>query len=122
MKTQVAEKKMNDPVEAQANELLECHPYFRGRSKWVKCRIDDGCLQLNGRLPSYFLKQVAQEILRQLPGVDRIENRIVVTSIHGDIGPNENRTGDERAKDLANPAERLLAHHLRRTDFQSRPR
>jgi osmotically-inducible protein OsmY len=94
----------------RAVERLENHPYFKGRSQWIQMEFDDGLLRLKGRLPSFFLKQVVQEILRELPGVDRLKNEIVVASPSGDVGPNENR---QRTDGKSDSQDRLLAHHLR---------
>jgi hypothetical protein len=42
------------------------------------CDYVGGALVLRGSLPSYFLKQIAQEAVAGLEGVQRIENRIQV--------------------------------------------
>jgi osmotically-inducible protein OsmY len=44
----------------------------------VSCAYHDGVLVLQGRLPTYHLKQMAQEAVNHLDGVERIENRIEV--------------------------------------------
>jgi hypothetical protein len=62
----------------QATELLESHPHFRGRGRWVYCRCSRGNLELLGVVPSYYLKQLAQEALRNLSGTRQIINRIQV--------------------------------------------
>ena len=59
------------------------------RSHWVLVRCEDRCLTLSGKLPSYYLKQLAQEALRNLVGIDRIENRIGVASPVGEVKPCE---------------------------------
>ncbi len=74
-------------IEGSAKQLLEVHPHFRGRSQWVKCRFLDDCLYLEGTLPTYYLKQSAQEALRELPGIERIVNFIQVTSPSGFVVP-----------------------------------
>ena len=48
--------------------------------KNVACEFRDGVLILNGCLPTYYLKQVAQEAVARLDGIARIENRIEVVS------------------------------------------
>jgi hypothetical protein len=40
-------------------------------------------LIVNGKLPSFYLKQVLQTILRDVSGVRRIDNRVNVTSSNG---------------------------------------
>lgn len=44
----------------------------------VNCRVDRGDVCLTGRLPSYYLKQIAQTIAMRVPGVYRITNEIEV--------------------------------------------
>ncbi|HYT89933.1 MAG TPA: BON domain-containing protein [Gemmataceae bacterium] len=46
----------------------------------VSCAWDAGVLTLRGRLPSYYLKQVAQASVAQVGGVERVENRIEVVA------------------------------------------
>jgi osmotically-inducible protein OsmY len=44
----------------------------------LACEFADGVLTLGGRVPSYYLKQVAQETVADLPGVQQIVNAIEV--------------------------------------------
>ncbi|MBV9123610.1 MAG: BON domain-containing protein [Planctomycetes bacterium] len=46
--------------------------------KQISCEDHQGVLTLRGCVPTYYLKQVAQEAVAQVPGVERIENRIAV--------------------------------------------
>jgi osmotically-inducible protein OsmY len=48
--------------------------------KNVACDYRDGVLTLRGRLPSYYLKQVAQETVARIDGVQRIDNQIEVSA------------------------------------------
>ena len=72
-----AEDNLACGVETRAARRLAEHPHFLGRSHHVRCQSQGRRLQLSGCLPSYFLKQLAQEALRDLQGVDQIDNRIV---------------------------------------------
>ena len=67
-------------VEQQAEQLLHQHPHFHGRTCWVKVHFEptDRSLRLEGCLPSFYLKQLAQEALRDLKGIERIDNRISI--------------------------------------------
>ena len=67
-------------MENRALEQLESHPHFRGRGHWITCHYQEGCLYLEGKLPSFYLKQLAQEAIRSIEGIDRIENRIEVNN------------------------------------------
>jgi osmotically-inducible protein OsmY len=65
------------PVSERAKAAL------RGASaalRRVSCEFHDGLLTLSGQLPTYYLKQVAQESVSRLEGVRRVVNRIEVVS------------------------------------------
>ncbi|MEM1303350.1 MAG: BON domain-containing protein [Planctomycetota bacterium] len=66
-----------------ARERLQDHPHFRGHEKDVTVDDDCGRLVLTGRLPSFYLKQMLQSILRDLPGVANIDNRVDVVRWDG---------------------------------------
>lgn len=61
-------------------QCLEASPVFCRRLE--KCGIDvvsDGDrLILNGRVPSWYLKQLLHETVRRVPGVGVVENQVVV--------------------------------------------
>jgi osmotically-inducible protein OsmY len=63
---------------ARVEHCLEHAPYDELHA--ITCRFDDGVATLRGRVPSYFLKQIAQSIVTRQPGVERVVNRIEVTS------------------------------------------
>ena len=44
----------------------------------ITYRIDGGTVVLHGRVPSYYLKQLAQVKVTCVPGVERVDNRIEV--------------------------------------------
>jgi osmotically-inducible protein OsmY len=46
----------------------------------VNCEFREGVLFLRGRLPSYFLKQIAQETVARIEGVQQIANEVEVIS------------------------------------------
>jgi osmotically-inducible protein OsmY len=48
--------------------------------KNVSCDYHDGVLTLRGCLPTYYLKQIAQEAVARIEGVERIANEIEVVS------------------------------------------
>ena|SRR3972149_6375303 len=49
----------------------------------VSCEFHEGVLILHGRTPSYYLKQVAQEVVKHVRGVEEIVNRIEVARMNG---------------------------------------
>jgi osmotically-inducible protein OsmY len=74
-------------IQHRAREILQKHPHFHGHSDWVHCRCRRGCLRLEGKLPSWYLKQLAQEAVQGLNGVQRLSNRIKVASPSGHVQP-----------------------------------
>jgi osmotically-inducible protein OsmY len=62
-------------------ELAESR--LRGNSylalKNISCQYQDGDLVLRGRVPSYYLKQIALAAVANLPGVRRVVNQIDVS-------------------------------------------
>ena len=65
-------------LEKRARKLLERHPHFRGKMRWVSCRYVDQSLRLVGCVPSYYLKQLAQIFLRSTARV--FDDKLIVDS------------------------------------------
>ena len=59
-----------------AERCLRSNPYLTLKS--VSCDYLHGVLVLRGCLPTYYLKQLAQEVVGGLEGVERIDNQIDV--------------------------------------------
>ena len=74
----------NDLTEI-ARHQLEHHPHFRGRSGGLTIEQRGGTLYISGRLPSFYLKQLVQEALRHVPGVQGVRNEINVVRCDGFI-------------------------------------
>jgi hypothetical protein len=66
-----------------AKQHLERHPHFRGRIADLRIENRGKTLFLSGRLPSFYLKQLVQEAVRHLPGVQRVRNEIDVVNAYG---------------------------------------
>ena len=64
-------------------EQLENHPHFRGRLETLSIDQRGKTLYLSGQLPTFYLKQLVQEIIRRLPGVQSVRNEIDVISPYG---------------------------------------
>ncbi len=62
-----------------AERRLRSHPY--PALKTISCDWLGGVLVLRGCLPSYYLKQIAQEAVVSLEGVERIDNQIQVVRV-----------------------------------------
>jgi osmotically-inducible protein OsmY len=66
-----------------ARDYLEHHPHFRGRINDVSIEHEGRTLFLTGRLPTFYLKQLVQEAVRHVPGVQHVRNLIDVVSADG---------------------------------------
>jgi hypothetical protein len=66
-----------------AKQHLEGHPHFRGRLIDLRIENRGKTLFLSGRLPTFYLKQLVQEAVRHLPGVQHVRNEIDVVNSHG---------------------------------------
>ena len=64
---------------AEARRVLRGNPHLPANYR-LDVREADGGLRLSGKVDSYFHKQMAQESLRDLPGVTQIENLLEVLS------------------------------------------
>lgn len=67
-------------TEAWARDVFQAHPHLKGKAQSIQCHCRNRYLQLSGVLPSYYLKQLAQEALKNQNHDFRIENQISVIS------------------------------------------
>ncbi len=70
-------------VSEQAQQLLTNHPQFRGRASAFEFVKRDRVLQVHGQVPSFYLKQLLQSVLRELEGLGSIDDRVDVVSVDG---------------------------------------
>ena len=63
-------------VESAAQKELAATGYYP--LKALSCRFRDGTLTLQGQVPSYFHKQMAQEAIRRVGSIRAIVNEIQV--------------------------------------------
>jgi BON domain len=66
-----------------ARRHLEHHPHFRGRVSDVFIEHRGRTLLLTGKLPTFYLKQLVQEAVRHVPGVQHVRNLIDVVNASG---------------------------------------
>lgn len=52
----------------------------------VACRLEGDAICLEGKVPSFYLKQTAQSLLQSMDGVDRVVNRLEVVNAYGVSG------------------------------------
>lgn len=65
-----------EAIERRASRQLQKSPYPEVRR--VKCEFHEGLLFLHGRVPSYYLKQLAQTAVFHMDGVDEVHNQLEV--------------------------------------------
>jgi osmotically-inducible protein OsmY len=63
-----------------AQAVLRRSSYFELHN--ISCDYSGGILTLQGRVPSYHLKQVAQATVADVPGVIEVHNRVEVVTPH----------------------------------------
>jgi osmotically-inducible protein OsmY len=69
---------LSDQLTEVARQRLARSPYLTIRS--VSCEYDAGLLRLQGRVPTFYHKQLAQEAVADLRGVLQVLNQTEVTS------------------------------------------
>jgi osmotically-inducible protein OsmY len=67
-----------DVVERRAAARLRRSPYPEVHR--VACEFHEGVLTLRGRVPSYYLKQIAQTAVLEMEGIDEINNQVEVVA------------------------------------------
>jgi osmotically-inducible protein OsmY len=66
------------PLVDKVHGALKGNPYFSGRS--LRFETELGRVTLRGVVRSFFQKQMAQEALRHVEGIDEIQNELEVTA------------------------------------------
>jgi hypothetical protein len=62
----------------RARELIAHHAHFQGRAHAFEFECREDVLVIRGCVPTFYLKQLLQDALKHLPGVQRIENLVDV--------------------------------------------
>jgi len=70
--------KEKQAVQAEAQSRLRKSGYHELHV--VSCEFHEGVLTLRGRVSSFYLKQVAQEVIRRLEGAEEVNNRLEVAA------------------------------------------
>jgi osmotically-inducible protein OsmY len=65
------------PLENRIDSAIQDNPQLTGKICHIEMR--PGRILLRGVVRSYYQKQVAQEVVRQVDGVERIENQLEVS-------------------------------------------
>lgn len=77
-------------VAMRARDVIAQHAHFRGRADKFAFECLKNVLVIHGRVPTFYLKQLLQNALKQVEGVGRIDNRVEV------VGPDGLSTVDQR--------------------------
>ncbi|MEX0641528.1 MAG: BON domain-containing protein [Pirellulales bacterium] len=70
-------------IEQRARELLDTHSHFLGRSRQIEFACRDEVLIVRGMVPTFYLKQMLQTVLKELEGVRLVQNQVTVISSGG---------------------------------------
>ncbi len=65
-----------NPLQHKIHGTLDSSPYVSTRQ--VRVETSEGWVRLEGTVGSFFQKQMAQELIRRVDGVDEIENQLKV--------------------------------------------
>lgn len=66
------------PIEQEAREIVSQHPHFRGREANFTYEYCEDVLIIRGRVPTYYLKQLLQTVLKDVSGVAYLDNQVEV--------------------------------------------
>jgi osmotically-inducible protein OsmY len=64
------------PLADRIDSAIHCSPYLVGHT--VRIEMRPGRVVLRGVVPSYYQKQIAQEVVRMVEGVERVDNQLQV--------------------------------------------
>jgi len=77
-RAEISPLRKKEIVEARAAFRMRRSPYLEVRR--VVCEFHEGMLCLRGRVPNYYLKQIAQTVVLGMDGVDEIHNQLEVVT------------------------------------------
>ena len=66
-----------DHLSERLQQAIHHNPHFNGRT--LRFETEEGRVILKGQVRTYFQKQMAQESVRQVAGVEEIRNDLEVT-------------------------------------------
>ncbi len=69
---------LDRPLDDKVHGALTRNPYLSGRS--LRFETESGRVTLRGVVRSFFQKQMAQEALRNVEGIDEIQNELEVAA------------------------------------------
>ena len=70
-------------LHAAESKLDDSSHLFR---RTITCRYAHGVLRLDGKVPSFYLKQMAQSLMQDIDGVEQVDNALIVANPYGVSG------------------------------------
>jgi osmotically-inducible protein OsmY len=70
------QNKIDEPLDDRVMSALDNNPYLSRRN--LRFETHEGRVTLRGEVSTFFQKQMAQESLRQVEGIDQITNELEV--------------------------------------------
>jgi hypothetical protein len=67
---------MADSIAAEAESRL--HESIYSELHGIRCTYDHGILTLHGIVPSFYVRQIAQDLIEDLKGIQVIDNQLVI--------------------------------------------
>ena len=68
----------HEHILSEARKRLRQHHQFRGREHLLRVDERDGTLILRGRVPSFYIKQLLQNAMKDIDGVAQLDNQVKV--------------------------------------------
>jgi hypothetical protein len=73
----------NSIVARRARDLIARHAHFRGRAEAFEFECNENVLVIRGSVPTFYLKQLLQDALKHVNGVQQIDNCVDVIAPNG---------------------------------------
>ena len=70
-------------IEQLARQVLDRHCHFRGRVDGFQFENREGVLTVRGRVPSFYLKHLLENVLLRVDGVQSVDNQVDVVCCDG---------------------------------------
>jgi hypothetical protein len=77
------EQEASERIVKQAYSILDGHAHFRGRAARFEFVCEEEVLIVRGSVPTFYLKQVLQSVLKEIEGIRKIDNQVQVVSAAG---------------------------------------
>lgn len=78
--TEQTMNKKHDVIHQATNRLGQSSHLFL---RHLECNAEEGVIIIEGKVPSFYLKQTAQSIVQSIEGVEKVVNRLEVVNSDG---------------------------------------